>query len=66
MMQWMVDDLDAWWAPVTALNLPDHFPVPAPRPPAVQPWGPRIGDVIDPSRVLWHIAERRRDIVHDQ
>ncbi len=59
MMQLMVDDLDAWWAHLEALDLPAKFNVPAPRPPAVQPWGLRIAYVVDPSGVLWHVAERR-------
>src|SRR3954463_14400957 len=59
MMQLMVDDLDAWWAHIVSLNLPAHFGVPAAKPPATQPWGLRIAYVIDPSGVLWHIAQRR-------
>lgn len=39
MMQLMVDDVDAGWAHLTRLNLPALFGVPAPRPPALQPWG---------------------------
>jgi catechol 2,3-dioxygenase-like lactoylglutathione lyase family enzyme len=58
MMQLMVDDLDAWWAHLEALDLPAKFEVPSPRPPAVQPWGLRISYVVDPSGVLWHVAER--------
>ncbi|NIJ22231.1 catechol 2,3-dioxygenase-like lactoylglutathione lyase family enzyme [Sphingomonas naasensis] len=59
MMQLMVDDLDAWWRHITALDLPGRFGVPAPRAPAMQPWGLRIAYVIDPSGVLWHVAARR-------
>src|SRR5947199_10853804 len=36
MMQIMVDDLDAWWAHIEALDLPGQFGVPPPRPPAMQ------------------------------
>ncbi len=61
MMQLMVDDLDAWWAHITALDLPNAFGVQAPRAPAVQPWGLRVAYVFDPSGVLWHVAERRAD-----
>lgn len=39
MVRLMVDDLDAWWRHIEALDLPGSFGVPAPRPPAVQPWG---------------------------
>ena len=65
MMQLMVDDLDAWWAHIDGLDLSARFHVPPPRPPAMQPWGLRIAYVVDPSGVLWHIAERRDGIVHD-
>ena len=58
MMQLMVDDLDAWWSHIEALDLPARFGVPKPKPPAVQPWGLRIAYLVDPSGVLWHIAQR--------
>jgi hypothetical protein len=65
MMQLMVDDLDAWWGHIAALDLPGKFRVPPPRAPALQPWGLRIAYVVDPSGVLWHIGERRKGVVHD-
>ena len=65
MMQLMVDDLDAWWAHIQALDLPGRFGVQAPRPPAMQPWGLRIVYVFDPSEVLWHVAERREGAMQD-
>ena len=66
MMQLMVDDLDAWWAHLLALDLPQRFGVPEPRAPALQPWGLRIAYLVDPSGVLWHIAHRRPGITHDE
>jgi hypothetical protein len=39
MMQLLVDDLDAWWAHIAALDLPAKFGVQPPKPPAMQPWG---------------------------
>ena len=66
MMQLMVDDLDSWWAHVSSLALPEKFGVPAPKPPAMQPWGLRIAYVVDPSGVLWHVAQRRPGISHDE
>jgi catechol 2,3-dioxygenase-like lactoylglutathione lyase family enzyme len=66
MMQLMVDDLDAWWSRIVSLDLPNRFSVPAPKPPALQPWGLRIAYVVDPAGVLWHIAERRDGVVHDK
>lgn len=59
MMQLMVDDLDAWWAHIVALDLPGKFGVRAPSAPAMQTWGLRIAYVVDPSGVLWHVAQRR-------
>ena len=37
MMQLMVNDLDGWWAHITALDLPKRYSVPGPKPPAMQP-----------------------------
>ncbi len=65
MMQLMVDDLDAWWEHISALDLPGRFGVPAPREPAMQPWGLRIAYVVDPCGVLWHIAQRREGTKQD-
>ena len=66
MMQLMVDDLDTWWSHIESLDLPNRFGVASPKPPAMQPWGLRIAYVVDPSGVLWHIAERREDVSHDK
>jgi uncharacterized glyoxalase superfamily protein PhnB len=65
MMQMMVDNLDAWWEHIEALDLPKRFGVPPPKAPAMQPWGLRVGYVWDPSGVLWHIAERRENAPAD-
>ncbi len=59
MMQLMVDDLDAWWARIAALDLAKTFKVQPPKPPAMQPWGLRVAYVYDPCGVLWHFSERR-------
>jgi len=59
MMQLIVDDLDAWWAHIQSLDLPKRFGVPAPKAPAMQGWGLREAYVVDPSGVLWHVAQRR-------
>jgi uncharacterized glyoxalase superfamily protein PhnB len=66
MMQLMVDDLDAWWAHIDALDLENKFGVPAPRAPAMQPWGLRIAYIVDPAGVLWHVAQRRPGTPQDQ
>jgi uncharacterized glyoxalase superfamily protein PhnB len=65
MMQLMVDDLDAWWAHIEGLDLAGRFGVPAPRAPAMQPWGLRLAYVVDPGGVLWHVAQRREGKAHD-
>ena len=65
MMQLMVDNLDDWWTHIQALDLPTKFNVPSPKPPKTQPWGLRIAYVVDPSGVLWHVAERRPGTKHD-
>ena len=65
MMQLMVDDLDAWWRHIQDLDLPRTFGVQAPKPPAMQSWGLRVGYVFDPSGVLWHVAQRRAGTVQD-
>ena len=65
MMQMMVDDLDAWWEHIAALDLPGRFGVPQPKAPAMQPWGLRIAYIVDPSGVLWHVAQRREGVIHD-
>jgi catechol 2,3-dioxygenase-like lactoylglutathione lyase family enzyme len=59
MMQLMVDDLDAWWERIVALDLAKTFNVQPPKPPMMQPWGLRVAYVFDPCGVLWHFAERR-------
>lgn len=66
MMQLLVDDLAAWWQHLITLRLPETFGVPAPTPPTMQPWGLEISYVVDPSGVLWHVAQRRPDVVHDR
>jgi uncharacterized glyoxalase superfamily protein PhnB len=65
MMQLMVDDLDAWWAHIIALDLPSTFGVQPPKPPATQPWGLRVAYVYDPCGVLWHVSQRREDAIQD-
>ena len=65
MLQLMVDDLDSWWAHLQSLDLPGRFGVPPPKAPAMQPWGLRIAYVVDPSGVLWHVAQRRAGVAHD-
>ena len=65
MMQLMVDDLDAWWRHVRSLDLATRFKVREPKEPAPQPWGLRVAYLVDPSGVLWHVAQRRPGVEHD-
>ena len=41
------------------------FGVPEPKPPTMQPWGLRVACLVDPSGILWHIAERRAGNIAD-
>lgn len=65
MMQLMVDDVDSWWGYIRELDLPTRFGVPTPKAPELQPWGLRVAFLVDPSGVLWHVAQRRPGTVSD-
>jgi uncharacterized glyoxalase superfamily protein PhnB len=65
MMQLMVADLGAWWARIAALTLPERFGVAPPKPPEMQPWGLHVAYLVDPSGVLWHVAEAKPGARHD-
>jgi uncharacterized glyoxalase superfamily protein PhnB len=65
MLGLMVDDLDAWWAHIQSLSLPECFGVRPPKAPAMQPWGLRVAYLYDPSGVLWHISQRRPGVIQD-
>lgn len=56
MMQLVVPDLGAWWKRIEDARLDQSFGVPAPKPPAMQPWGLMVAYVVDPSGVLWHVV----------
>ena len=66
MMQLMVDDLDAWWTHINALDLPGKFGVQPPKAPVMQAWGLRVAYVFDPCGVLWHVSQRRAGAAQDQ
>ena len=59
MMHLMVNDLDVWWKRIESLDLASRYKVRAPTAPALQPWGLTVTYVVDPSGVLWHIAQKR-------
>lgn len=52
-----VDDLKAWWTRIEQADLAERFGVPAPRPPALQPWGLEVAYVVDPAGVLIHFQQ---------
>jgi uncharacterized glyoxalase superfamily protein PhnB len=60
MMQLMVNDLPGWWKRIESLDLAAKYGVRAPSAPALQPWGLTISYVVDPSGVLWHIAQAQK------
>jgi hypothetical protein len=60
MVQLLVTDADRWWNRVEGARLVEEFKVQLPRPPAIQPWGLKVGFLFDPAGVLWHVAEARR------
>ena len=57
MVQLLVRDVDAWWGQAAPAEAAARFSAKAPRAPAVQSWGMKVGFVFDPSGVLWHVAE---------
>jgi hypothetical protein len=58
MMQLVVNDLDAWWKRIEALDLANRYGVKAPTAPALQPWGLTVAYVVDPAGVLWHVVQK--------
>jgi catechol 2,3-dioxygenase-like lactoylglutathione lyase family enzyme len=55
-MHLLVEDVDAWWQKVLDEQLGERFGVRL-IPPQDQPWAMRDFVVIDPSGVLWRIAQ---------
>ena len=58
MMHLMVEDADAWWERIQAIDLAAKYELCMAKPPALQPWGLRVLYLSDPTGVLWHIANR--------
>ncbi|MET0616376.1 MAG: VOC family protein [Luteibacter sp.] len=56
MMHLLVADLDAWWRHVETQRLAERYGVRV-DPPADRPWGMRDFVLLDPSGVLWRIAQ---------
>jgi uncharacterized glyoxalase superfamily protein PhnB len=56
MMHMLVVDVDAWWRHLQAQDIAGRYGVRV-VPPMDQPWGMRDFVVIDPTGVLWRIAQ---------
>jgi len=56
MMHLLVENVDAWWRHVEAQGLTAKYGVNA-EPPAERPWGMRDFILVDPTGVLWRIAQ---------
>lgn len=56
MMHLLVDDVDAWWAHVQDKQIPKKYGVRA-GPPEDRDWKMRDFTLVDPSGVLWRIAQ---------
>lgn len=55
-MHMSVSDLGLWWKHIVSLDLPSRYGVKSPSSPQSEDWGVVL-NVIDPSGVLWRIAE---------
>jgi catechol 2,3-dioxygenase-like lactoylglutathione lyase family enzyme len=51
-----VDDLDAYWAEIGALDLPARYPGVRTKPPTDFPWGREV-HIVDPAGVCWHFRK---------
>lgn len=60
MMSLAVENLDAWWQCIQQKEFTRKYPGIMCKPPAMQPWGPRVLYLSDPSGVLWHIVENSK------
>jgi hypothetical protein len=56
MMHLLVEDVDTWWAKVDERQIAQKYSVRV-LPPEQRPWKMRDFVIIDPSGVLWRIAE---------
>ena len=59
MMHLLVEDVDAWWEHVQDQGLAATYGVKV-EPPADRPWGMRDFVIVDPTYVLWRIAQNTR------
>lgn len=59
MMHLLVADVEAWWQHVKNSQLATKYNVSA-QPPDDRPWGMRDFTIVDPTGVLWRIAQNTR------
>jgi hypothetical protein len=62
MMHLMVKNADDWWKHINDVDLVEKYPGVAAKPPTLQPWGLRVLFLTDPTGVLWHIADRPKEV----
>jgi hypothetical protein len=55
-MHMSISDLGLWWNHIVSLDLASRYGVKSPSAPQLEDWGV-VASVIDPSGVLWRIAE---------
>ena len=58
MFHLMVEDLDSWWADIQKKGLVAKYPGVRAKEPQDYPWGLREIHLIDPTGILWHIAQK--------
>ena len=61
MMSLAAENADAWWEQIQRIDLAKKYPGIVCKPPAMQPWGIRVLYLSDPSGVLWHITDTRKE-----
>jgi uncharacterized glyoxalase superfamily protein PhnB len=59
MMHLLVTDVEAWWNQAERFQLVAKYGVRA-EPPVDRPWGMRDFTIVDPTGVLWGIAQNTR------
>ena len=59
MMHLLVSDVELWWKHLSSLDLPGRYSVKPPSAPKLEPWGLKVTYLVDPSGLLWHVAEAK-------
>ena len=61
MMSLCVEDADLWWEHIERQEIAKKYPGIICAPPKMQPWGLRVLYLSDPTGVLWHITDDRKE-----